>query len=116
MTIREKSVPVTLSDGVERHLLLDYNALAELMDLLKVEITDLRVAMTGPGSLKAIRAILWAGFLHEDDTLTPKKIGALIDPMKIGELAVPIAKALGLAFGGDGEPKNAAPPAETPAT
>ncbi len=114
MTIREKAVPVTLSDGVERHLLLDYNALAEIMDLLKIEITNLQDAMTGPGSLKAIRAILWAGFLHEDDKLTPQAVGALIDPLKISDLATAITKALDNSFHADGEPKNAAAPAPAP--
>ena len=47
--------------------------------------------------MKALRAILWAGFLHESPNLTEQEVGNLIDIAYMAELV----ESLGVAFEGD---------------
>ena len=72
--LRPKGVNVQLDK--ERSILFDLNAFAELEDLYGT-IEDAMAALE-KGSLKAVRAILWAGLVHEDIQLTEKKVGSLV--------------------------------------
>jgi len=112
----KRKVPILLADGKPRNLLYNFNALIELVETLGVDIMNIQAALTGPGALKAIRGILWAGLIHEDESLNLKATGNLIDMTKIQEITKAITTALTLAFGvPNGGPKNAEPP-ESPAT
>ena len=107
----KRTVPITLADGKLRHLRYDFNALVALEETLGISITNLREAMSGPGMLRAVRGILWAGLIHEDESLGLKAAGELIEAAKLGEISVVITEALSVAFGtGDGVPKNAEEP------
>jgi hypothetical protein len=109
-----KKVPITLADGKVRNLLFNFNALAELTDKLGVDIIDLRSALTGPGALKGIRGILWAGLIHEDKALTLDAVGEMIELSKLNEITEAAVKAISLAFGEpDGGPKNPETPEAT---
>ena len=39
---------------------------------------DATLAQFEKGSMKALRALLWAGLLHEDENLTPQQVGSLV--------------------------------------
>lgn len=94
-----KSVPIVLADGKTHNIRFDYNALCALEDEFKISIADLGVILSGPIGLKQIRAILWAGLLHENESLTAKDAGALIEVDSMAQLAEAISNALSAAFG-----------------
>ena len=62
--------------------------------------------------LFAMLNILFAGLVYEDTTLTPEKVGTLIDEYSnITEIATKLGEAFTLAFG-DTNSKNAKNPQE----
>lgn len=69
---------ITLRDGVEREISLTLNAMAELED--KFGSVDKAFEAVDSGSIKAIRFVLWAGLLvNDDESLTEQRVGQLID-------------------------------------
>lgn len=75
---RSKTTKITLNDGVERSLKFTLNALAELEDKFgSVEAAFNKLEKEN--SMKALRAVLWVGFLHESPNLTELEVGNLID-------------------------------------
>ena len=105
--VRLKKVQVTLDK--ERTLLFDLNAFIELEE--KFGTVDKALTALSEGSVKALRALLWAGLLHEDDKLTEKAVGALIG---LGDLQE-VAQAINDAVMSDlPEPQEADPNAQTP--
>ena len=67
---------VTVNLDKERHLRFDLNAFAALEE----SFGSIDAAMTAmeKGSIKAIRAMLWAALIHEDETLTEKQVGSML--------------------------------------
>jgi len=110
----KRKVPITLADGKPRTLLYNFNALVELVDTLGIDIMNIQAALNGPGMLKAIRGILWAGLIHEDKALTIEGAGDLVDFSKIDDLTKAVLEALDVAFKTGGEPKNAEKPVTEP--
>ena len=76
MSLKE-SIPIELG-GKTRHLRFDFNAMVALEEELKISIMEIGTILSGAVKLKDIRAILWAGLIHEDPALTPRDVGALI--------------------------------------
>jgi len=101
---KSKDVKIKLKDGVERTLVFDLNAMAELED--KYGSVDAAFEMLDKNSIKALRFILWAGLIHEDENLTERQVGSLIDMQYMQE----IMGTLGEAFEADmpNEPTPAA--------
>lgn len=64
----------------ERIINFDLNAYCELEDIYE-NISDAFEAME-KGSMKAIRALLYAGLKEDDETLTLKEVGRLISSIK----------------------------------
>ncbi len=94
--VKSKTVKITLNDGVERTIKFTLNALAELED----KFGSVQAAfdkLEKENSMKALRAILWAGFLHESPNLTEREVGNLIDIAYMQELV----ESLGTAFESD---------------
>lgn len=100
--IKTEPVKITLTDGVERTLRFTLNAMAELED--KYGSVDAAFAELDKGSIKAVRFILWAGLMHEDENLTEKQVGNLIDMQYMQELM----RSVETAFDND-MPKQAEP-------
>lgn len=102
--IRAKLIPIQLDK--ERHLKFDLNAFAELEELYG-DINTAFEAMQR-GSIKAIRAMLWAGLVHEDKNLTLEQVGSMIDMSNINEVVSAISKAISEAMPqvGDETEKN----------
>lgn len=88
--IRPKVMTINLDK--ERHLKFDLNAFAELEEIYG----DFETAMNemSKGSIKAVRSILWAGLVHEDENLTIKQVGSMIDMSNIKEVMAVISKAI----------------------
>lgn len=93
--VKSKNTPITLQDGVERHLRYDLNAMAELED--KYGSVDAAFEKLDQNSIKTLRFFLWAGLVHEDESLTEKQVGSLIDMSHLQEMT----NALTQAFEGD---------------
>jgi hypothetical protein len=111
--VEARSVPITLLDGKPRHVYLGFNALNTLVEKLGVDIMNAQTTITtagGPEMLKTIRAILWAGLIHEDEMLTIEDAGDLIEFSKLDEITNAVLKALALSFKSGGELKNAEKP------
>ena len=75
--VKSKNVSITLMDGKERHIRFDLNAMAELED--KFGSVEEAFKVLQGGSIKALRFVLWAGLVHEDESLTERYIGKQID-------------------------------------
>ena len=94
--VKSKTVPLILMDGKERHLRFTLNALAELEDKYgSVEAAFSKVEKEN--SVSALRYVLWAGLMWEDDELTEKQVGNLIDLNYMQEMIT----TLGVALDGD---------------
>lgn len=76
-------VPVTLDK--ERTLCYDLNAFIALEGIYGSEKKAIDALVSG--SLKAARAFLWAGLLHEDETLTEKEVGAMLTVQNASEFS-----------------------------
>jgi hypothetical protein len=99
-----KKVPITLDKP--RTLLYDVNALIDLGGILglnlmtaegwealygKVETPAPKtmddkpepVFVPAQPSFEKVRAILWAGLRHEDESLTVRQVGAMLDPANL---------------------------------
>ena len=88
--IREITVPIELDRP--RGLKFDLNAFAELED--KFGSMDAAFHAMQKGSLKAARTLLWAGLLHEDETLTERKVGGLVTLANLSGIMDSITSAL----------------------
>ena len=103
------AVPITLTDGKERSLRYDFGALICIEERLGISIDKLNELLTGSGrKLGVIRDLLWAGLIHEDKSLTPEAVAALVNPADLLTITETIAKALVASLAAEGEPKNAA--------
>ena len=94
--VKSKTVKITLNDGVERTIKFTLNALAELED----KFGSVQAAfdkLEKENSMKALRAVLWAGLLWKEPDLTEKQVGDLIDL----SLMQDIAQSLNDAFEAD---------------
>lgn len=90
--IKPRIKSITLSDGVERQIKFDLNAMAELED--KYGSVEAAFAALEKNSIKAIRSVLWAGLLHSDPTLTEQQVGALIDLDSMGDIMEQLGESL----------------------
>lgn len=82
--VKRKAVKVVLSDGKEREIKFTLNAMAELED--KYGSVEEAFKQLEKGSIKAIRFMLWASIIDEDEELTERQIGNLIDMNSIKEI------------------------------
>lgn len=97
----KKSVTIELDKA--RNLRYGMNALVKVEELTGRPITKLDLESI---SMKDLRTILYAGLYHEDDSLSPEKVGELIDDYSnIGDVAEKLGEAFTVAFG-DKKAKN----------
>lgn len=90
------------------------NALVSMEEILSKPIGQIVTEFSaGLFGFKDIRAILWAGMLHEDPKLTPEQVGDMIDEAESFAYVVQqVGEALRSAFGGmETEEKNVTGPA-----
>ncbi|MEW8985484.1 MAG: hypothetical protein AB2401_00415 [Bacillus sp. (in: firmicutes)] len=66
--------PITLDR--ERTLCYDLNAFVVLEEKFGSE--KKAIEALAAGTIKALRTFIWAGLLHEDETLTEKEVGSML--------------------------------------
>lgn len=86
-----KPVPIELG-GKQRTLLYDLNAFIELEE--HYGSIDGAMEALEKGSIKALRAILWAGLLHEEEDLKPRDVGSWITINELPTFSEVLGKAL----------------------
>jgi hypothetical protein len=101
--VREKSVVIALDK--ERHFKFDMNAFAELEEKFG-DVEDALKALQG-GKIKAIRTILWAGLLWEDETLTEKQVGGMLSLENMPEVMEKVNEAILMSLPSQEEKKEA---------
>ena len=100
-----KTVPITLG-GQTRNLKYGFNALVTLEETFGVKINELLTTLAGGLRLSDMRAILWAGLIHEDKALTPEAVGDMIDGVEdIAAIGTAIKAAIEAAFPSAEKPK-----------
>lgn len=100
--VRIKKVAIEL-DKV-RHLQFDLNAFAEMEE--KFGSIEEALNILQKGKLKALRTILWAGLVHEDENLTEAQVGSFIDLTNIQQVAEKLNDAIMSALPNDTEEES----------
>jgi hypothetical protein len=129
-----RKVPIELDKP--RSLLYDVNALIDLGGELKINLmtkegwevllgkmetpppttmddTPVERFVGAIPSFEKVRAIVWAGLRHEDETLTVRQVGAMLDPADLGRVVTAYTDAFQAAD--ITESKSADPNGQTPA-
>ena len=73
-----KLVPIELG-GKTRNLKYGFNALVDLEETFGISIQDFLGVLKTGAKLKDLRTILWVGLLHENEGLTQKQVGEMLD-------------------------------------
>lgn len=106
--IKYKPVQVVLSSeadiGRVRHIKYDLNAFAEIEE--HYGSVDKALEALQDGSIRALRLLLYAGLVHEDEELTPKAVGSLVSLKELKDLAPKLNEALMQAIPQDAEEGN----------
>jgi hypothetical protein len=103
MGIRRTPVKIEL-DGKERELRFDLNALCLFEETAKLPLAE----ALSIRSMSVIRALIWAGLIHEDPLLTVDDVGRM-EVLSLPEMINRVMQALG-----SSQP-SAARPTEAPA-
>ncbi len=90
--LRREPVVIDIGDGVERKLKYTLNSFALLEE--KYGTMDKAMEALESGSIIAIRYILWAGLIHEDENLTEHYVGSQIDLANLEAIAEKMNKAM----------------------
>lgn len=85
---KNKRGKVKVNLDKERTLYFDLNALC-LLEENGINITDLQNGV----KMSQVRAILWAGLVHEDPELTLEAVGALVTADCLEEVSTAIGEA-----------------------
>lgn len=94
-------------DGKTYQLKFDFNAFAELENILNIKgFGQLQTSLVDCGCTE-IRAFLWTGLLHGKPKLTISQVGALLDMKNISEYLEKITEAIVLATGSEGDDEGA---------
>ena len=89
---QKNEVKITLDK--ERTLRFTLNSLAELEDAFGVSLSQLGEVELG---IKAVRTMLWAGLIHEDEELTERQVGNMVDFDNLQEVQEKVTTAFSLA-------------------
>ncbi len=89
-----RNKPVAINLDRKRHLVYDLNAFVSLEEEGTYESINQAFEDLQRGRIKAIRALLWAGLVHEDENLTVKDVGSLVTFGKLDEIVEKITKAI----------------------
>lgn len=95
MANKQKAI-VEIELDKTRTLRFTLNALAEIEDKLGVPLSKLGEVDLG---IKAAQVMLWAGLLHEDETLSLKQVGDMVDLSNLEYVQKKIGEAFALATG-----------------
>lgn len=90
--VRTSGVKVTLG-ATEHTIKFDLNSFAELEE--RFGSVDEAMKKLQDGSIKGIRTLLWCGLVHENDKLTEKEVGAMVNIQDLEGLTAALTGALG---------------------
>ena len=90
--LRREPVIVDIGDDVERTLRYTLNSFALIEE--KYGTIDKAMEALNSGSIAAIRFVLWAGLVHEDENLSEHYVGNQIDLSDLEDLAEKMNKAM----------------------
>ncbi len=90
--LKREPVIVDIGDGVERKLRYTLNSFALIEE--KYGTIDKAMEILKSGSIAAIRFVLWAGLIHEDENLSEHYVGSQIDLADLEDLAEKMNKAM----------------------
>ena len=90
--LRREPVVIDIGDGIERELRYTLNSFALIEE--KYGTIDRAMEVLEAGSIVAIRFVLWAGLIHEDENLTEHYVGNQIDLSNLEGLAEKMNKAM----------------------
>jgi len=90
--VRKAPVVVDIGDGVERKLRYTLNSFALIEE--KYGTIDKAMEILESGSIAAVRFVLWAGLVHEDENLSEHYVGDQIDLSDLEGLAEKMNKAM----------------------
>lgn len=93
MSIPRVKVPIVLDRP--RTILLSFNAFVLVEEVTGKSMLSGQLDLT---SLRAIRAIMWAGLVHEDPALTLEQVGDLIEDYGIAKSMEDIGAAIQVAL------------------
>ena len=102
--VKESCFPVLLDK--ERTLKYDLNSFIELEELYGSIEGALKEMEKGTGQMKAVRAVLWAGLLHEDPSLTVKSVGAMLSLRNLDAVSQTLSAAIEAALPKGTDTKN----------
>lgn len=90
--LKREPIVVDIGDGVERTLRYTLNSFALIEE--KYGTIDKAMEALNSGSIAAIRFVLWAGLVHEDENLSEHYVGNQIDLSDLEDLAEKMNKAM----------------------
>ena len=90
--LRREPVVIDIGDGVERKLRYTLNSFTFIEE--KYGTIDKAMEILKSGSIAAIRFVLWAGLIHEDENLSERYVGSQIDLSDLEDLAEKMNKAM----------------------
>ena len=90
--LRREPVVIDIGDGIERKLRYTLNSFALIEE--KYGTIDKVMEALKSGSIAAIRFVLWAGLIHEDENLSEHYVGSQIDLSDLEDLAEKMNKAM----------------------
>lgn len=93
MSVPRVKVPLRLDR--ERTLILSFNAMCKAEEVTGVNFLMGDVVFS---SVRVLRALVWAGLLHEDPTLTLEQVGELIQDVGADEIVDTVMKAYAAAM------------------
>ena len=93
----KESVAIELG-GKTYHLRYTFNALIALEDELGIPISDIGSILSDKVKLRPIRALVWAGLIHEDKGLTLEGVGEMLGLSDLAAIAEKVGEAFMLAF------------------
>lgn len=94
--VKVKNIKIKL-EGKNHELIFDMNAMCEIEDKYGDVETAFAQLENNNKVFNTLRFLLWAGMLHEDEELTPYRVGKMInflDIDKVEELAESLNKAV----------------------
>jgi hypothetical protein len=80
-----KRNPVYVDLDKQRQLKYTLNSFAEMED--RYGSVDDALKAVEKGKIKAVRFMLWTGLIHEDENLTEKQVGAMIEVQDLDSLS-----------------------------
>lgn len=109
MGIPRVEIPIMLDR--QRNIKLSFNAFVLVEKVTGLSMLSGQLDLT---SLTAIQAIMWAGLVHEDPTLTLEQVGDLIEDYGIAKVMTDLAAAIQasmpeFAVGGEDAPASDPP-------